>query len=156
LKDLDELRTVPEKYIKTALAEIIGEPFVPKDWGGETSDLFSSRLSIGGVACAGSFVLKGPSAFHPMRLRDLGANGDQIVRMFYDPSDIFVVQHCHQVTLPVRIILRALANQIGRTRSFCIIDGPDTLRILRAYGKVPKPKRIRARSVLAARAGESK
>lgn len=145
LKDLNELRTFREEHVKAAFAEIIGEPFVPKDWGGETSDFFSSRLSVGGVPLASSFVLKGPSKFHPMRLPDLGTNGDQIVRMFYDPSDIFVVQHCHQVTLPIRIMLRALANQIGRTRLFCVIDGADTLRILRAYGKAPKPKRSSAK-----------
>jgi hypothetical protein len=150
LDELQELKSYPEDKIKAAFAEIIGEPFVPKGWGGETSDFFSSRLSVGGAPVAASFVLKGPSKFHPMKLPDLGTNGDQIVRMFYDPADIFVVQHCHKVTLPVRIVLRALANQIGRTRLFCVIDGPDTLRILRAYGKTPKSSRSFRKSYRAA------
>lgn len=38
-RDLDVLLTMPESEVKKALAEIIGEPFVPKDWGGENSDL---------------------------------------------------------------------------------------------------------------------
>jgi hypothetical protein len=30
---------VSEDAVKQVFAEIIGEPFVPKDWGGEKSDL---------------------------------------------------------------------------------------------------------------------
>ncbi len=45
---LEPLRKVPEEKVKEAFAEIIGEPTVPKDWGGERSDLFSSRVELDG------------------------------------------------------------------------------------------------------------
>ena len=41
---LAPLRDIPEQKIKTAFAEIIGEQMIPKDWGGERSDLF---LNVG-------------------------------------------------------------------------------------------------------------
>ena len=33
----------PEFEGKKYFAEIIGEPFVPEDWGGEKSDLYTTR-----------------------------------------------------------------------------------------------------------------
>jgi hypothetical protein len=132
---LGPLKDVPEAEIKTAFAEIINEPVVPKDWGGETSDLFSSRVVLGGQRISTAFLLKGPAKFHPMTPADLGKNGDQIGRLFDEPADLLILQHCHEVTPAVRKQMRAYAQQMGNPRRFCIIDGYDTLGILRAYGK---------------------
>jgi hypothetical protein len=44
-----------------------------------------------------------------------------------------VVQHCDEVTPAVRELLRVVASQPHRLRYHCVIDGYDTLRILRAY-----------------------
>lgn len=145
-KALLQLASVPELDIKRTFAELIREPFVHRDWPGEISDLYSSRAVVGGKSVSVSFLLKGPSRFHPMKHQDLGKVGDQIVRLFNDPSDLFVLQHCHEVTPAVRMTMRAFANQIGQARMFCIIDGPDTLRILRATAKLgfkPTKKRLR-------------
>jgi hypothetical protein len=133
---LDPLRNVAEADIKRALAEIINEPMVPKDWGGESSDLFSSRVVLGGRRISTAFLLKGPAKFHPMTPADLGKNGDQIGRLFSEPADLLVLQHCHEVTVAVRKQMRAYAQQMGNPRRFCIIDGYDTLRILKAYEKL--------------------
>jgi hypothetical protein len=133
--DLMRLRDIPETDIKNAFAEIIGEPLVPKDWGGEKSDLFSSRVVINGSRISTAFVFKGPAQFKPMTGAELGKNGDQIVRLFTEPADLFVLQHCHEITPAVRVTMRAFAQQTGRLRLVCIIDGYDTLRILRAYKK---------------------
>jgi integrase len=35
---------VPEDTVKRAFAWLIGESYVPKDWGGERSDLYTSRV----------------------------------------------------------------------------------------------------------------
>jgi hypothetical protein len=136
---LEPLRTISEADVKSAFAEIIGEPTIPKDWGGESSDLFSTRVMLDGQRISTAFLLKGPAKFHPMTPADLGKNGDQIGRLFDEPADLLVLQHCHEVTLPVRKQMRAYAQQMGRPRRFCIIDGYDTLRILRAYGKCGFP-----------------
>src|SRR5205823_2116784 len=44
-------------------------------------------------------------------------------------------QHCHEITAAVRGMMRAYAQQMGNLRLFCLIDGYDTLRILKAYKK---------------------
>ncbi len=132
---LAPLKNVSEANIKAALAEIINEPTVPKDWGGEASDLFTSRLLLNGHRISTAFLLKGPAKFHPMTPADLGKNGDQIGRLFGEPADLLVLQHCHEVTPAVRRQMRAYAQQMGNPRQFCVIDGYDTLRILQAYGK---------------------
>jgi hypothetical protein len=132
---LTPLKNVPEIAIKKAFAEIINEPIVPKDWGGESSDLFSSRVTMHGMQISTAFLFKGPSKFHPMTPADLGKNGDQIGRLFDEPADLLVLQHCHEVTSAVRKQMRAYAQQMGKPRRFCIINGFDTIRILKAYGK---------------------
>jgi hypothetical protein len=133
--ELKQLLEIPEKEIKKAFAEIIGEPFVPKDWGGETSDLVSTQVRIGGQQVATAFAFKGPAKAKKMTMADLGKNGDQISRLYSEPVDFVVLQHCHMVTSAVRDHMRAFSTRIGRLRPFCIIDGADTARILRAYSK---------------------
>jgi hypothetical protein len=134
-RELEHLRSIPEHKIKEAFAEIVGEPTVPKDWGGERSDLLSDRIVLDGKRIPTAFVFKGPAKFEPMTLAQLGKNGDQIDRLFTEPADLFVLQHCHEITAPVRGAMRAYAQQIGRLRLFCVIDGYDTMRLLRAYKK---------------------
>lgn len=142
---LEVLRSIPEAKIKAAFAEIIGEPNVPKDWGGERSDLVSDRVVIDGDRITTAFAFKGPAKFGEMTLAHLGKNGDQIDRLFSEPADLLILQHCHKIASPVRGAMRAYASNIGNPRLFCLIDGYDTLRVLRAYSKCglspPKPRR---------------
>jgi hypothetical protein len=132
---LTPLKQIPEEDVKKAFAEIIGEQVVPKDWGGERSDLFTSRLMLDGDRVATAIAFKGPAKFRPLTMAGLGKNGDQINRLFSEPADLFIVQHCHEITPQVREVMRAFAQQVGRLRLFCLIDGYDTIRILKAYGK---------------------
>ncbi len=134
-RDLEQLRSVSEREIKKAFAEIIGEPTVPKDWGGERSDLFTSRVVIDGERIPAAFAFKGPAQFKPLTPAGLGKNGDQIDRLFTEPAELLVLQHCHEITPSVRGMMRAYAQQIGNPRLFCLIDGYDSARLLRAYGK---------------------
>ena len=128
LKDISELQ------IKQRFATILHESDVPKDWGGEKSDLFSSNISVNGKQMSAAFLFKGPSKFSPMTIAYLGRNGDQIDRLFSEPADLLVLQHCHKVTPPVRNMMRAYAARVHDLRHVCIIDGYDTVRILTAYG----------------------
>lgn len=132
---LKPLRDIPEADIKRAFAELIGEGEIPKDWGGEQSDLFTARLTVQDERLRAAFAFKGPAKFHPMTFADLGKNGDQIVRLYAEPADILILQHCHTITTPVRAMMRAFAQQFGNLRTCCIIDGFDTLRILKTYSK---------------------
>ncbi|MEH3159904.1 MAG: hypothetical protein PGN08_13820, partial [Sphingomonas taxi] len=89
-EELKTLLSIPEDNVKHAMAAIIGEPFVPKDWGGEKSDLQTSRVSIDGVPTSAAFIFKGPSVpgeLHPARM---GKRGDQLVRAYDEPVELVV------------------------------------------------------------------
>ena len=138
LEALDVLRDIPEQDIKRAFAEVIGEPDIPKDWGGESSDLVTTQLRVGGQRVSAAFLFKGPAGgrkFREMEVSDLGKRGDQIERLATEPVDILVVQHCHKIGSAVRNTVQAFCSQAGRERRFCIIPGYDTYRILKAYRK---------------------
>ena len=135
---LEALRDVPEHRIKHAFAEIIGEPDVPKDWGGERADLLTTYLKVNGRRVSTAFAFKGPAGgqkFREMKMPDLGKNGDQIERLVTTSADLLVVQHCHKIGHAVRNTIRAFCNQIGRQREYCLINGYETFRVLKAYGK---------------------
>lgn len=132
------LKRIPESQIKRAFAAILHESDVPKDWGGEKSDLFSTNLSINENPVSAAFLFKGPSKFSPMTIAHLGKNGDQIDRLFSEPADVLVLQHCHKVMPPVINMMRAYSTGFHDLRHFCIIDGYDTVRILAAYTQLLK------------------
>lgn len=137
-QEISVLREIPEDDVKSAFAEIIGESDPPKDWGGERSDLFTTQLRIGGGRLSAAFAFKGPAGgtkFREMKLYDLGRNGDQIERLATEPAELLVIQHCHKISSAVKNVVRALCNQVGSERSYCLITGYDTYRILKAYRK---------------------
>lgn len=134
--DLNINKTIPEIDIKKWFAEILNEKNVTKDWGGETSDLFTNHIHVKGKRLKGAFIFKGPSKFHEMSIKDLGKNGDQIVRLFNEPSDIMLLQHCHFIKQEIYKTMEAFAARFDRIKRYCIIDGIDTIRILKAYGKI--------------------
>ncbi len=134
-KVLEQLRDIPENDVKQAFAEILSEQTVLKDWGGERSDLFTTHIKLNNERISTAIAFKGPAKFHPMTVADLGKNGDQIDRLFTEPADLLILQHCHEIMPPVRNMMRAYAQQMGNPRLCCIINGYDTWRILKAYGK---------------------
>jgi hypothetical protein len=135
--DLKRLAGTPEDLVKHAIASLLGEPFVPKDWGGERSDLYSSRMFVHGSQVSSAWLLKGPGARGPMTVRSLGSRGDQIVRLFSEPADVLVLQHYREITTPVISMMEAHAHDSRNPRRFMILDGADTARILRAQDSFP-------------------
>lgn len=135
------MEKVSEKAFKACLAEILGGS-TPKDWGGETSDFFSSHLHLKGRRVSGAFLLKGPAKFAPMTLDTLGKRNDQIVRLAREPADVLFVQHCHEISPPVRATLRAFSVQPSQPRRYCLIDGRDSLWLLQSYGLYEKAVRL--------------
>lgn len=134
-KDFNRLKDVPEQKVKELLCSLLGEAVIPKDWGGEECDIFSSNLSVDGKRYSAAFLLKGPAKFHEMTLADCGKNADQIYRLFNTPADVFIVQHCHKITPSVRKTVEAFAlAQYSRSCMFTLIDGYDTARILHSNG----------------------
>lgn len=134
------MKYVSEAGFKACLADILGG-VPPKDWGGETSDFFTAHLHLNGKRIRGAFLLKGPARFEPMTLDRLGKRNDQIVRLAHEPAEVLFVQHCHEITPPVRSTLRAFAVQPSNPRRYCLIDGRDSLWLLQAYGLYDKARK---------------
>ncbi|WP_141397129.1 hypothetical protein [Sphingomonas ginsenosidimutans] len=67
------LRGVPEAHVKMAFAELIGEGEVPKDWGGEQSDLFTSALKVDGEPYAAACLQRAGE----VQADDLGGAGQE-------------------------------------------------------------------------------
>jgi CubicO group peptidase (beta-lactamase class C family) len=78
-------------------------------------------------------IERGPARFKRLTLAHAGKNGDQLVRAFNEPVDLVILQHCHAVTPAVREVMGALAVRLGRR--YCVIDGADTMRLLKAVGQ---------------------
>jgi hypothetical protein len=130
---------VPELTVKELICHLLGEHFVPNDWGGEESDVLSANLLVEGRRHVGAFLLKGPARFHPMKPTDLGKNGDQLYRLFNIPAQIYVVQHCHSIGAAVRKQAEAfaLARSFVAPCQIVFMDGVTTARLLRAHGLWP-------------------
>ncbi|NMO53432.1 hypothetical protein HH310_19855 [Actinoplanes sp. TBRC 11911] len=133
-QDLDALLATPEETVKRTLAAIIGELFVHKDWGGEKSDLYSARLQVQGRYMSTAWLLKGPGFPKPMTVKALGKNGDQIVRLFSEPAELLVIQHCHEITPNVVSTMETFAHDLRNPRKYMVLDGPDTARVLKMHG----------------------
>lgn len=127
---------VDEYIVKQAIAALLHEFDVPNDWGGETSDLYSLNLRVGGRAMSSAWLLKGKSVRRPMKVPDLGKNGDQIVRLATEPAELLVVQSNQGQTAAVQSMLRAFAHDMQNPRRYMTIDGMATGQLLRDNGHV--------------------
>jgi hypothetical protein len=128
---------VPEETVKNAFAGLTGEAYVPKDWGGERSDLYTSRAIVRGRQVSAAWLFKGRGHPYPMTVKALGKPGDQIGRLFSEPTELLVLQHCHQVTTAVVGMMDTYAHDLRNPRTYMIIDGADTSRILKSLGLLP-------------------
>jgi hypothetical protein len=132
---------VTEDFVQEAIKKILDVPFHRKDWGGEINDLYTTNLIIAGKRRAAAFLLKGPGiGKKEMHIADCGKRGDQIVRLFETPADLFVVQYVGPIAdlliKDVQSKIEALKS-LGKQANFLIIDGQDTARLLHAYGRLP-------------------
>jgi hypothetical protein len=123
---------VPERVIKERLNALLGECESAGDWGGEDNDIFAT-CSVNGRELPIAMMLKGPSVPRPMRIKDTGANSDQVLRVTEAPAAVFVVQHVHKITEAVRRQLRMNVEAL-RSRgveAYCaFIDGVQTYKLL--------------------------
>jgi hypothetical protein len=131
---------IPEAVIKQSLAEILGEPFIFGDWGGEIADFFTSHVLYKERRLATGFLLKGPAVPGTLTIKKLGKNGDQIVRLTSTSLDLYLVQFVGPIAQMVVDHLDAHVNQVAtrakKDKYYCIMDGTDTARLLKAYKKL--------------------
>jgi len=132
---MDSLR---EQKIKQAFAKIIGESGSFKDWGGEKSDLYSTRTRLGGKRVATAIAFKGKGTSGKLVPSKMGKNGDQIGRLFEEPAELFLVVYGGQIEPSIISQMQAYAMgkaMSGRRVLYGVIDGSDLGRLAAAYPK---------------------
>jgi hypothetical protein len=128
-----------EDSIQLSLEQILDVSMHKKDWGGEVNDLYTCNVIINGERVPTAFLLKGNGLKKKtMEIRDCGANGDQLLRLLDSPASLFVIQFVGSVS---ESVIRDVSGKVDQARTqgkdcrYCIIDGQDTARLLRAYGR---------------------
>lgn len=128
-----------ESKMKKALQEIIGEEGEFTDWGGETDDLYSTRLMLNGTRHRAAFGLKGRATTGILTPKKLGKNGDQIQRLFKSPADVFLVAYQGQIDESVMYQMQqfAIAKSVteGNRIYFGLINDQDIAGLIAAYPK---------------------
>ena len=131
-----DVKRIPEKTIKGAFAKIIGESGTFKDWGGEKSDLYSTKVKIGARRVAAAIAFKGKATTGKLVPAKMGKNADQINRLFDEPAELFLIVYGGQIESSIIAQMRAFAmgKAIGGQKVFYgIVDGTDLGRIAAAY-----------------------
>ena len=136
----DGFLALSEDSVQTFLEQILDVPFHRKDWAGELNDLCTANLTVSGARWPTAFLLKGPGiGKKEMEIKDCGKRGDQLVRLFSTPAELYVVQYIGPIGDHLIKDVEgkvAAARAEGRNAHFVIMDGQDTARLLHAYGKL--------------------
>lgn len=139
-----DVKQVYENEVKQVLKNAIGESGKFIDWGGETDDLYSTRLRLNEKRISVAFGLKGRGTRGILTPKKMGKNGDQIQRLFQSPAEVFFVQHVDQIAESVidQMKTHAIAKSVteGKKIYYGIIDGKDTSRLISAYSKNKQKK----------------
>jgi len=138
VRNVDGARSGPvaEKKLKGAFAKIIGEKGSFKDWGGERSDLFSTKVRLGSRRVPAAIAFKGKATKGKLVPGKMGKNGDQINRLFTEPAEVFLVVYPGEIDSSVISQMRAFA--IGSALSgarvmYGVVDATDLGRLRAAY-----------------------
>jgi len=128
---------IDEKVFKKGIQKILSEQGAFQDWGGETDDLFSTRLLINGERKNVAFGFKGKGTTGVLIPKKMGKNADQIQRLFRTPADVFLVQYWNRIDESIIEQMKNFATAKsaceGRRIYYGTIDGQDTIRIVEAY-----------------------
>jgi hypothetical protein len=129
-----------EDAIQLALESILGVSFHQKDWGGEDNDLYTANVLVNGARRPTAFMLKGNGLKNrTMEVKHCGKNGDQVIRLFRSPADLFVIQFVGNISEAVIYQAHGEVARLkmqGREAHFLIMDGQDTARLMHAYGRL--------------------
>lgn len=126
-----------ESQFKEGIKQILNEESSFKDWGGEPNDLLSTRVKIRSKRLTTVFAFKGRGRKGVLKPSHMGKNGDQILRLFKTPADLYVVQYWGEIDQSVYEHVRTFAGmesiQSQRQVKYCIVDGIDSTRLIAAY-----------------------
>lgn len=126
-----------EKNTKELFKKVLGDSGKFTDWGGETDDLFTTKLEINGKRYHVAFGLKGRGTKGDLTPKKMGKNGDQVQRLFRSPAQVFLIQYNDQISSSILEQMRdfAIAKSAKENRKifYGIIDGDDTAKIFTTY-----------------------
>jgi hypothetical protein len=89
-----------EEALQLSLERILEVSLHKKDWGGEINDLYTANIVVNGRRAATAFLLKGRGLRKDLlEIADCGRNGEQLLRLFDSPAELFVVQFVGTVSL---------------------------------------------------------
>ncbi len=131
-------KRLPEQKVKLGILRLLQELKIPKDWGGESNDIFSVKLKIRGESKRAAFALKGPAKKGTLVPGMMGKNGDQIQRLFNSPAEVFFVQYEDEIGESVVGLMEQLAKAKAALNGpvfFGTIDRDATYRLRLAYPK---------------------
>lgn len=133
---------VLENDVKQAFLSHIGEPHIHRDSSVEMSDIFTPRVKFNGKNVATAIALNGRGKFKTKKregifeIADSGKNGNQINRLFTEPAKLFILQCVGKFSNYVydEMLVHAYKKSNGGKDEvyYCLIDGNDTDRIIRA------------------------
>jgi hypothetical protein len=138
VKDVAVPIKVEEVKVRKAFELMLGESFHATDSGVESCDTFSVQGAHDGKQCTVAAMFKGAgdkSLKWPLQVAGCGKNGNQVVKLFEVPADVYIVQANGPLdpTLVKHIQDTADAHAArGRKVRFMLIDGVSTARLLRA------------------------
>jgi hypothetical protein len=130
------IKSYREERIKKGFARIIGESGRFKDWGGEKSDLYTTRLRLKGRRAATAIAFKGKATKGKLVPAKMGTNGDQVNRLFAEPAEVFLVVFGGQIDSAVLSQMQAFAVGValsGGRVYYGVVDGTDLGRLIAAY-----------------------
>jgi hypothetical protein len=129
-----------EDTVKMGLEQILDVPFHRKDSPAELDDIYTANVIINGSRHATAFMLKGPGIrTKEMDVKHCGSKGNQLVRLFDAPADLFIIQFIGRIA---EMVIKDVEGKVaalhgrGKQAHFLIMDGQDTARVLYAYGKL--------------------
>lgn len=127
---------LPENKVKTGIQKIIGETGVFKDWPGEKSDLYTTKVRLFGKRIASAIAFKGRATKGKLTPEKMGKRGDQITRLFEEPAQLFLIVFDGQIDTYIKSQMQASAlfqATKGQKIYYGIIDGDDLQRLVQAY-----------------------
>ena len=99
----------------------------------------TTRLKYNSRRIRAAFAFKGPGQAGKLTIAKMGKNGDQGPRLFEEAADIYLVQNWREIDPQVHKFIETLAIAKSVTSSvpilYCLIDGQDSDRLVRAYAK---------------------
>ncbi|MDO8655331.1 MAG: hypothetical protein Q7R48_02835 [bacterium] len=125
-----------EKKLKLGIQKIIGQSGTFKDWGGERSDLYSTKMLLNGKRIPTAIAFKGRATTGELTPEKMGKRGTQIIRLFEEPAQLFLVVYEGSIGSYLKSQMQASAlshAMAGQKIYYGVIDADDMRRLRVAY-----------------------